>query len=119
MGRNNKTSDKDGENDMERAKKNLQRALAIDDGYMPAFNQLALYYFERAKNPAGAAAPAPGKDAIRTTNKQNLLLLNIPEANLESLKKELDALGLDYAPTNFRKGCVSCTGIEFCNLAVA
>ena len=23
------------------------------------------------------------------------------------------------APSNFRKGCVSCTGIEFCNLAVA
>src|SRR4030095_3145949 len=50
---------------------------------------------------------APGKDAIRTTNKQNLLLLNIPEANLEAVKKELDALELDYAPTNFRKGCVS------------
>jgi sulfite reductase beta subunit-like hemoprotein len=62
---------------------------------------------------------APGKDAIRTTNKQNLLMLNIPEANLEALKRELDALELDYAPTNFRKGCVSCTGIEFCNLAVA
>ena len=62
---------------------------------------------------------APGKDALRTTNKQNLLLLNIPEANLEPLKKELDALELDYQPSNFRKGCVSCTGIEFCNLAVA
>jgi ferredoxin-nitrite reductase len=62
---------------------------------------------------------APGKDAIRTTNKQNLLMLNVPEANLEALKKELDALDLDYQPTNFRKGCVSCTGIEFCNLAVA
>ena len=23
------------------------------------------------------------------------------------------------SPSNFRKGCVSCTGIEFCNLAVA
>jgi len=62
---------------------------------------------------------APGQDALRCTNKQNLLLLNIPEKNLEPLKRDLDALGLDYAPTNFRKGCVSCTGIEFCNLAVA
>ena len=62
---------------------------------------------------------ATGQDAIRLTNKQNLLLINIPEANLPALKAELDDLGLDYNPTNFRKGCVSCTGIEFCNLAVA
>jgi tetratricopeptide (TPR) repeat protein len=39
--------------DMECAKKNLQRALAIDDAYMPAFNQLALYYFQQAKKRAG------------------------------------------------------------------
>ena len=31
-----------------------QRALAIDDAYMPAFNQLALYYFQQAKKRAGA-----------------------------------------------------------------
>jgi tetratricopeptide (TPR) repeat protein len=35
--------------DFECARLNLQRALAIDDGYMPAFNQLALYYFGSAK----------------------------------------------------------------------
>jgi len=62
---------------------------------------------------------ATGKDAIRLTNKQNLIIINVPEANLPALKAELDALGLDYNPSNFRKGCVSCTGIEFCNLAVA
>jgi ferredoxin-nitrite reductase len=61
---------------------------------------------------------ATGLDALRCTNKQNLLMVNVPERNLEALKAELDALGLDYNPTNFRKGCVSCTGIEFCNLAV-
>ncbi len=62
---------------------------------------------------------APGQDQIRLTNKQNLLLVNIPEANLAALKAELDVLGCDYQPSNFRQGCVSCTGIEFCNLAVA
>ncbi len=61
---------------------------------------------------------APGQDAIRTTNKQNLLIVNVPEKNLDALKAELDTLGLDYNPSNFRTGCVSCTGIEFCNLAV-
>ena len=31
-----------------------EAALAIDDSYMPAFNQLALYYFQQAKKRAGA-----------------------------------------------------------------
>lgn len=62
---------------------------------------------------------APGQDAIRLTNKQNILIINVPEANLPALKAELDAAALDYQPSNFRKGCVSCTGIEFCNLAVS
>lgn len=60
-----------------------------------------------------------GKDEIRLTNKQNLLIVNVLEANLPALKADLDGLGLDYQPSNFRKGCVSCTGIEFCNLAVS
>jgi tetratricopeptide (TPR) repeat protein len=44
--------------DFECAKTNLQRALAIDDSYMPAFNQLALYYFTRAKKAAGKTTSA-------------------------------------------------------------
>jgi ferredoxin-nitrite reductase len=62
---------------------------------------------------------APGQDAVRLTNKQNLLIINVPEPNVAALQAELDAFGLDYQPSNFRQGCVSCTGIEFCNLAVA
>lgn len=53
MRRGNTESDADGKNDLERAKKNLQRALAVDDGFMPAFNQLAIYYLESAKAKAG------------------------------------------------------------------
>jgi tetratricopeptide (TPR) repeat protein len=53
MKRNNNVSDSDGANDLERSKKNLQRALAVDDGFMPAFNQLAIYYLERARQNAG------------------------------------------------------------------
>ena len=40
-------------NDFDDAKKNLQRALAVDDAYMPAFNQLAIFYLESAKKQAG------------------------------------------------------------------
>ena len=62
---------------------------------------------------------APGLDSIRLTNKQNALIVNVPEANLTALQKEIEELGLVWNPSNFRQGCVSCTGVEFCNLAVA
>jgi len=35
--------------DYDCAKLNIRRALAIDDGFMPAFNQLALYYLNTAR----------------------------------------------------------------------
>jgi tetratricopeptide (TPR) repeat protein len=54
MQRDGTTGSNDCKDDMECAKKNLQRALAIDDAYMPALNQLALYYFAQAKKRAGA-----------------------------------------------------------------
>ena len=54
MKRNGSTGDgKSCENDMDCAKRNIQRALAVDDSFMPAFNQLAQYYLERAKSKAG------------------------------------------------------------------
>jgi len=55
MERGNDQPDPDGKSDLERAQRNLQRALAIDDGYMPAFNQLAVYYLEQAKTAVGTA----------------------------------------------------------------
>jgi tetratricopeptide (TPR) repeat protein len=56
MERGGDQADGDGKNDLERAQRNLQRALAVDDSYMPAFNQLAVYYLEQAKAKAGAAS---------------------------------------------------------------
>lgn len=45
------------------SKNNLQRALAIDDGYLPALNQLALYYLELARHHAGQLG---GDDRLST-----------------------------------------------------
>ena len=53
MERGGDQPDQDGKNDLERAQRNLQRALAVDDSYMPAFNQLAIYYLELARAKAG------------------------------------------------------------------
>ena len=54
MVRGGSTSGAGCEDDLSCAKLNLQRALAIDDGYMPAANQLSVYYMEQAKAKAGA-----------------------------------------------------------------
>lgn len=51
--RNNKVEDQDGKTDLARAKRFIQSALALDDAYMPAFNQLAILYLETAKQAAG------------------------------------------------------------------
>lgn len=39
--------------DLSCAHLNLQRALALDDSFMPAFNQLAIYYLEQARGDTG------------------------------------------------------------------
>lgn len=54
MTRDSATPGEGCKDDFDCAKRNLQRALAIDDAYMPAFNQLALFYFQQAKKRAGA-----------------------------------------------------------------
>lgn len=56
MKRNGPTGQQGCANDMECAKLNIQRALAIDDGFMPAFNQLALYYLNEAHEKADEKA---------------------------------------------------------------
>jgi tetratricopeptide (TPR) repeat protein len=54
--RNNQTADSEGPTDLARAKKYIQSALAVDDGFMPAFNQLAILYMETANQKAGRDA---------------------------------------------------------------
>ncbi len=61
MARDSASAGDQCKDDMECAKKNLQRALAIDDSYMPAFNQLALYYFQQAKKRVGTGKVAGAK----------------------------------------------------------
>ena len=55
---------------------------------------------------------------ISATIKQNILLLNIPPAKVDDLKKELADLGLPTDAPRLRNNLLSCTGTQFCNLAV-
>jgi sulfite reductase (ferredoxin) len=42
----------------------------------------------------------------------------VPEAEVEPLVDGLHALGLEVRPSEFRRGTMACTGIEFCKLAI-
>jgi sulfite reductase beta subunit-like hemoprotein len=55
---------------------------------------------------------------INTTIKQNILLLNIPKADVDEVCKELGQLGLPMETHPLRASLLSCTGIQFCNLAI-
>jgi nitrite reductase [NAD(P)H] large subunit len=60
-----------------------------------------------------------GTGEIRLTNGQNLILVNIPDHRLGKLTQEEPLLKeLKYNPSEIMKGLVSCTGIEYCGLAV-
>jgi len=55
---------------------------------------------------------------LRTTNMQNLLVVNVPQINADSLAKELDAIGLRVGGSAFYRGTIACSGTEFCKLAI-
>ncbi|MFC0473417.1 nitrite/sulfite reductase [Halalkalibacter kiskunsagensis] len=59
-----------------------------------------------------------GNGEIRTCNSQNLVIPNVPNEKVEALLTEplFDRIKLE--PKNFIGYSVSCTGIEYCNLAL-
>jgi sulfite reductase (ferredoxin) len=59
-----------------------------------------------------------GDGYVRNTPMQNLLLINIPEARVETVVDQLHAAGLRIDTTVFARGTVACTGSEFCKLAL-
>jgi sulfite reductase (ferredoxin) len=68
-----------------------------------------------------ASAELAGRFAggeLRTTNMQNLLVVNVPQANAPALAKEFDAIGLRVQASAFWRGTIACSGMEFCKLAI-
>jgi sulfite reductase (ferredoxin) len=55
---------------------------------------------------------------LRTTNMQNLLIVNVPRSNVENLARKLDEIGLKVGGSSFWRGAVACSGTEFCKLAI-
>ncbi|MDK7139533.1 nitrite/sulfite reductase [Corynebacterium simulans] len=58
-----------------------------------------------------------GITRIRTTPMKELLFLDVKEADIPVLSRALDETGLYSQPSEFRRGVISCTGLEFCKLA--
>ncbi|MEU5534278.1 nitrite/sulfite reductase [Streptomyces sp. NPDC020362] len=63
-------------------------------------------------------AEAHGSGRVRTTVEQKMIVLDVEEAQVESLVAGLEALDLTVSPSPFRRGTMACTGIEFCKLAI-
>lgn len=60
-----------------------------------------------------------GNGEIRLTPGQNLIIPNVPDKKLrEFISEPLVQKELKYNPSPIMRGLVSCTGIDYCNLAV-
>ncbi len=55
---------------------------------------------------------------LRTTNMQNLLIVNVPRLHADDLAKELATIGLPVSGSPFWRGAIACSGTEFCKLAI-
>ena len=67
---------------------------------------------------AANLAQSYGSGSLRTTVSQNLILINIPKHKTVELALELGKFGLQVDGSAFWRGAVSCTGTEFCKLAI-
>ena len=59
-----------------------------------------------------------GNGSIRLTVRQNLLILNVQKDNVASLLEGLESVNLSLNASPILRGVVTCTGKEFCRLAV-
>ncbi len=64
----------------------------------------------------GALMTRHGSARLRLTAQQKLVILDVAEP--EVLADGLEDLGLQVYPSEFRRGAMACTGIEFCKLAI-
>ena len=69
-----------------------------------------------ARSPTWPTSTAQGR--IRTTTQQKLVILDVPDEQVEALVDALAEHDLQVRPSAFRRGTMACTGLEFCKLAI-
>jgi ferredoxin-nitrite reductase len=58
-----------------------------------------------------------GSGEVRLTVWQNLIIPNVADGYVETLKKALVKMGFDWRQSNLRSGFVACTGNSYCRFA--
>ena len=64
------------------------------------------------------AAERHGDGRVRLTNRQNILMANIPQDRVAQVLEGLESVGLKVRESPIFRGVLACTGIEFCRFAV-
>jgi sulfite reductase (ferredoxin) len=59
-----------------------------------------------------------GSGRVAATVEQKMVVLDVPESEVEPLVAALESHDLRVRPSVFRRGMMACTGIEFCKLAI-
>jgi sulfite reductase (ferredoxin) len=67
---------------------------------------------------AAALAERYASGELRATSTQNLLVVNVPTINADTLAAEFDRIGLRVGGSSFARGTIACSGTEFCKLAI-
>ncbi len=65
-----------------------------------------------------ALAERYGDGTMRLSAMQNLLVLNVPDAQVPALLADAELAGLSFGASPFQRGTASCTGREYCKLAI-
>ena len=59
-----------------------------------------------------------GSTRVRLTAHQKFVILDVPADKVDATVADLEGLGLKVNPSEFRRGTMACTGIEYCKLAI-
>ncbi|HLK43765.1 MAG TPA: nitrite/sulfite reductase [Thermoleophilia bacterium] len=59
-----------------------------------------------------------GSGQVRFTNRQNVIVTDVADADVDEAAASLADAGLPTSASTFRRGTISCTGMEFCKLAI-
>jgi sulfite reductase (ferredoxin) len=66
-----------------------------------------------------ALAERHGDGTLRLSATQNILVLNVPDTSVSALVADADAAGVTVGGSSpFQRGTLSCTGREYCKLAI-
>ncbi len=58
-----------------------------------------------------------GSGEVRLTVWQNLIIPNVPDAYVETVKKAVAKAGFDWRQSNLKSGFIACTGNSYCKFA--